>query len=96
MRPSRLFFQSTILRAARDACGHAFGRAMVEFRDLLAQFPQALRLILVLAPLLSRSDDDAGWQVLETDGALRRVDVLTSGAARSEGVDFAFAQQVLI
>jgi hypothetical protein len=50
----------------------------------------------MLAARLAGDDDDSGRQVREPDGALRLVDVLAAGAARPEGVNLAFAQQVRV
>lgn len=50
----------------------------------------------MLAALLPGSDDDAGRQVPEPNGALSLVDVLTSGAARTKGINFTFSQQVCV
>src|SRR5712692_396043 len=91
-----LFFQSAVLCTARHARAHALGRAVVQFLDLLAQFPQTQRLVLMLAAFLLRSNYDAGWQVSETNGALGFVDVLAARAARSKRVDLALAQQVFV
>jgi hypothetical protein len=69
---------------------------VVELLNLLAEPAQAECLVLMLAALLAGSDDDAGGQVLEPNGALRLVNVLTSGAARTKGVNFTFSQQVCV
>lgn len=50
----------------------------------------------MLAALLPGSDDDAGRQVPEPNRALRLVNVLTSGAARTKGINFTFSQQVCV
>ena len=50
----------------------------------------------MLAPLLLGSDDDAGRQMRETDGAFCLVYVLAAGAARTKGINLAFAQQVFV
>jgi hypothetical protein len=44
-------------------------------------------LVPVLRPLVLARDDDARRQVGNADGRVGHVDVLASGAARSEGVD---------
>src|SRR5688572_16844783 len=69
---------------------------MIQLLHLFAELPQAERFILVLAALLPGGNDDARRQVPEADGRFRLVDVLASGAARTEGIDLAFSQQVFI
>jgi hypothetical protein len=67
---------------------------VVQTRDFLTKLLQAERFITVLAALLAGSNDDARRQVTETDGTLCLVDVLASGAARTEGLDFALPRQL--
>ena len=54
------------------------------------------RFILVLAALLLGRHDDARRQMFKPDGALRLVDVLASGAARTKGINLTFPQQLII
>jgi hypothetical protein len=65
---------------------------VVQLLYLPAEFPQTERFVPMLAALLPCGDDQTGRQVFEPDGCFRLVDVLTSGAARTEGVNFAFPQ----
>lgn len=69
---------------------------MIQFLHLFAELSQAVRFVLVLAALCAGGDDDAGGQVFEPDGAFRLVDMLATGAARTESIHQAFPQQVFI
>src|SRR5256714_13420160 len=95
-RAPRLLFERALLRAARAACGDAFGRASVQTRDLLAQLPQTDHLVPVLAALLAACDDDSGRQVPEPHSRLYLVDVLAARPSRAERVELALAQQFLV
>lgn len=69
---------------------------MIQSLDTLPKLLQAERFIPMLAALLLRGDDQTGGQVFEPDCRFRLVDVLASWAARAEGVNLAFPQQVFV
>lgn len=50
----------------------------------------------MLTAFLLRRGDDPGWQMPEAYGALCLVDVLAARAARTKGINLAFAQQIFI
>lgn len=93
---SRLGFERAIFCGARNPRRDTRRGSVVKPLDLLAQFAQALHLVLMLAARLTRSDGDARPQMPETHRRLRLVDVLPAGAARAKSFDLAFAQQVLV
>src|SRR3954452_17677938 len=67
------------------------GRALCHFdRDRMQAGPQdtqGLLLVLQLRLLVLAADDDAGRQVRDADGGVRRVDALPAGPGRPEDVD---------
>ena len=69
---------------------------MIQLSDFFAELLQAESFILVLAALCARGDDNTRRQVFEPDGAFCFVDMLAAGAARPEGVNLAFAQQLFV
>jgi hypothetical protein len=69
---------------------------VIQLLHALAQLLQAYSLVSMLAAFFLRGDDQTGRQMPETDSALRLVYMLASGAARTEGLYLALAQQRFI
>lgn len=81
------------MRYARWNTWSAFAGAILESS---AEAPQCDLLVSVLAPLILTDDDDAGRAVGQPDGGLSSIDVLSPGAARTEGIHVALIEEVLV